>query len=364
MRAHKTYIIAEIGVNHNGSIKIAKNLIQEAKKLGANAVKFQKFIPNLMILDNTKKTSYQNKSTKTKESQKVMLNRYVLSDKDYVNLQKTCKKNNIDFLCTPFDDESLYFLLKKLKLKIIKISSTDLTNIPFLIKIAQSNVQVYLSTGMSNIEEVDIALSALVHGYKKFKTKFNPKLHKNIFKKYTKILSKKVTLMHCTSQYPAPTNELNLNILDMYKSRYSIPIGYSDHSKNFLTPIIAVAKNIDIIEVHITMSNKLTGPDHKSSLNIKDFKKYINLIKKSEIILGHSNKTVTSSEINVRKYARKSLTTTCSIKKGEIIKEKHFSVKRPGYGISPIHYYQYIGKKIMDDLSENKILVKEHFEKK
>ncbi len=352
------YVIAEIGVNHNGSVKTAMKLIREAKICGANAVKFQKFIPELMILEKTKKASYQRKLSNSNESQFEMLKKYQLKDKDYLDLHGYCRKKRIDFICTPFELVSLNFLLKKLKLPMIKISSTDLTNVPMLIEVGRRNCKVILSTGMSTLPEIDIALSALAFGNLKLKNKFSLLQQSKYLNRGKNYLKNKVTLMHCTSAYPAPPNELNLNAIDVLKKRYKTSIGYSDHSNSLITPSIVAAKNISCVEVHVTLNNKLNGPDHASSLNILKFKKYVDLIRQTETMMGRHQKYITKSEFNTKKFAQKSLVISSNIMKNDKISQENLSIKRPGTGISPIHYFDFIGKKVKINLKKNTLMSK------
>lgn len=358
MKKTNIYIIAEIGVNHNGSIAKAKKLIVQAKKCGANAIKFQHFNPDEMILSDAKKANYQI-SNKNNLNQYEMLQKLKLSDSEFIELNKFSRKNNIDFLCTPFDLLGFNFLKNTLKVSSVKISSTDLTNLPLLIAIGKSRMNVVVSSGMSEIEDVDTALSALAFGYMNIKGKFSLKRHSNLYKKYHKYLLNKIILMHCTSSYPAPMDELNLNVIDLYRERYNIRIGYSDHSHSQLTPIIAASKNIVAIEVHVTLSNKLSGPDHKSSLNMNQFSKYVNNIRLTEIYLGSNHKHITKSEMNIKKYASKSIVVKKTIKQSDKFTENNLSIMRPGYGISPLSYFDYIGRFAKKDISANTILSKD-----
>ena len=358
----KIHIIAEIGVNHNGSLTLAKKMMLASKKCGANSVKFQTYSTDDIIVSNTKKANYQIKNTKNNESQYDMLKKYELDNKNYLSLINYAKKINIELFSTACDIRSLSYLSKTLKLKTIKISSTDLTNIPLLLSAGLTKKNIIISSGMATFTEIDIALSALAYGYhslnKKDLLKFCIKKHKNLYKKYHSYLDKKITLMHCTTEYPAPKSELNLNVIDSFKKRYNIKIGYSDHSNNLITPIIAAAKNVNAIEVHVTLDHNLPGPDHICSLNMRDFKKYIKNIRETEIILGSYEKTATKSEIKNIKIVRKSLIINKDLNKNDILSNKNLSVKRPGNGIPSLLYNQYLGKSL------NRRLKKNHFLKK
>ena len=361
---NKIYIIAEAGVNHNGSFIRAKKMIKEAKKCGANAIKFQSYITKNMIIDNVAKADYQKTLSNRKESQKKMLEKYELKNEDFLKLRDYAKKNKIDLFSTPFDNDSLDFLLKKVKVPYIKISSTDITNVPLLINVGKSKKKVFLSSGMSTLTDIDIALSALIFGKLGIKNKFLITKHRNIYKKHIGYLKRKVVLMHCTTEYPAPIDELNLNVLDTYVKKYNIPIGYSDHSHNLLTPIIVSSKNICAIEAHVTINNNLSGPDHKSSFSFKEFKEYVKNIRDTETMKGFFTKQITKSEKKNMVYARKSLVLNKDIKKGERLNASTLAVKRPGYGISPIHYFSFIGKKAIKDMNKDEVISKSCFSKK
>jgi sialic acid synthase SpsE len=333
-------------------------MISAAKKSGANAVKFQNFVPEEMTLKSTEKALYQKNTTGIEESHHEMLKKYTLKEIEYKKLKDFSKKNKIDFISTPFDFKSLQFLLNKLNLKRIKVSSTDVNNIPLLIKIGESNVEVIISSGMSTIDDVDLALSALSFGNKKYKKIFDIDKHKSFYIKNKNYLKNKVTLMHCTSEYPAPAEELNLSVLETYRNRYKIKVGYSDHSCNELTPVIATSLGISAIEVHVTIDKNMKGPDHLSSLHFNEFKKYVDNIRECEIMLGSSEKIITRSEKKNIAVARKSLVLNDDLKKGERLTEKNLTLKRPGNGISPVYYYKYLNKRVKINLKKNTLLKK------
>lgn len=357
--AKKVYIIAEIGVNHNGKISIAKKLIKIAKKLGADAVKFQTYNSDELVIPTAKKAEYQLKHDKN-DTQLIMLKKYELSKDAHRNLLNYSNQIGIDFISTPFDIKSLEFLIMDLKLKTIKISSTDVTNIPYLLEVGSTQANILISSGMSNLNDIAVALSALCYGnkFKKndLKYNFNSVKNKNFYKSNHKYLKSKVKLLHCTSQYPAPNNELNLNVLETYESFFNIPIGYSDHSNSLITPIIAVSKGASVLEVHITLDKNMNGPDHKASLDPDEFKKYVENVKNTNIMLGTNIKKITNSENNNIKPARKSLVLSVDMKKGQIITISNITAKRPGNGIKPTDFYKYIGKKINKSLKTNHLL--------
>jgi len=365
---NKVHIIAEIGVNHNGDLVLAKKLMLEAKKRGADSVKFQTFNTDEMIIANTEKATYQIINTKNNESQYDMLKKYELNNNDYLSLIKYSKKINIELFSTACDIKSLQYLSKTLKLKTIKISSSDLTNIPLLLYAGSTKKNIIISSGMGNIKEVDIALSALSYGYANPKrvdaSKFSIHTHKKYYSKQYSYLSKKVTLLHCTTEYPAPVDELNINVIDTFKKRYKISVGYSDHSNNMVTPIVATSKNINVIEVHITLDKNLSGPDHLCSLNLEEFEKYVKNIRLTESMLGSFKKTPTKSECKNINSVRKSLVIKKTSKVGDNISEKNLTVKRPGKGISSLHYNEYLGKTLKKNMKINQFLKKNDIKSK
>ena len=272
LKRNRTIVIAEAGVNHNGDINIAKKLSEIASKSGADYVKFQTFDVDHLILKNTKTAIYQKRNLKSNISQYLMLKKYQLAENNYKELINFSKKKKIKFLSTAFDLKSLNFL-KKFKLDYIKIPSGEITNLPFLKEIAKLNKKILLSTGMASIKEIKQALKVL--GSKK----------------------KNITIMHCTSDYPANLNDLNLNFIKELK-KFGYQVGYSDHSSSVITPSIAVSLGSKVIEKHFTLSKKLKGPDHKASLEPQELIKMIRLIRDTEKMLGTRNKIITSSEKN------------------------------------------------------------------
>ena len=275
---------------------------------------------------------------------------------------KYAKKINIEIFSTACDVKSLKYLSKTLKLKTIKISSADLTNIPLLLHAGSTKKNIIISSGMGKIEEIDIALSALSYGHNNPNTldlvKFDILKHQKYYLKNHSYLSKKVTLLQCTTEYPAPIDELNLNIIDSFKERYKISIGYSDHSNDMATPIIATTKNVDVIEVHVTLDNNLPGPDHVCSLNMHEFKKYVKDIRKTELMLGSFKKMPTKSELKNIKSVRKSLVISAVSKKDDKLSCENLTVKRPGTGIPSLEYNKYLGKTLNKNLKENYFLKK------
>ena len=357
MKQNKIYIIAEIGVNHNGSLQHAKDLILQCKISGADAVKFQTYSSEDICDNETRKANYQIKN-KSNESQLEMLKKYELSHQEFRLLNNFAKNHKIDFITTISDISEIDFVTKDLKLKTIKVGSSDLTNIQLLLHLGKTNKNIILSTGMSDINKINIALSALAFGNKKKISNFNKKYY-NYFTKNLKYINNKITLLHCTTEYPAPLDELNLNVINTFQSLYSMKIGYSDHSKDLITAPLVTAKNINIIEVHVTKSNKMIGPDHSSSLDIDAFKKYIQIIKKSERALGSFNKKITKSENKNQKQVVKRLFIRKDIESGQILSDEYIACKRSNIGILASEYSAIINKKVNKSLKKGTRLVKQ-----
>ena len=315
-------IIAEVGLNHNGQLKMAYKLIDVAKKSGADFVKFQTSIPKLHVSKFAKKADYQIKNSKKKESQLKMLQKLSLTYQDFKKIKKYCRKRKIEFLSTPFDLKSIKFL-KGLNMKYFKIPSGEITNLPYLIKIAKLKKKVILSTGMANLKEIKDALNILTsHGTKK----------------------KNITILQCNTEYPTPLRDANIRAMLSIKKIFKVNIGYSDHTEGIESSLAAAALGARILEKHITLNKKLPGPDHKASANPKDFKKMVEGVRKITVALGDGIKKVSLSEKKNLKIARTSIVAFKKIKKGEVFTNKNLTIKRPGSGISPMKFYKVIGK--------------------
>ena len=326
------YIIAEAGVNHNGSLKLAKQLVDEAKKAGADCIKFQTFISKNIVSKNAEKAEYQNKNTQTKESQLEMLQKLELSFKDFLELKEYCKLKEIEFLSTPFDFESIDFLFN-LGMDKWKIPSGDITNLPYLIKIAKFKKPIILSTGMSTMDEIYKAINILRENG-----------------------SSDITVLHCTTEYPTPFDEVNLKAMLTIKDTFKVKIGYSDHTKGLEVPIAAVALGATVIEKHFTLDCNMDGPDQKASLEPQELKSMVESIRHIESSLGDGIKKPTKSEQKNKVIARKSIIAKIKIEKGELFSEKNITVKRPGNGISPMHWFDVIGKFAPRNFEEDELI--------
>ncbi|VDN48545.1 N,N'-diacetyllegionaminic acid synthase [Petrocella atlantisensis] len=328
----ETYIIAEAGVNHNGNLNLAKKMVDEAKKAGANCIKFQTFVTKNLVSRFAQKAEYQKKETDSKESQYDMLSNLELSFDDFIELKRYCEKKEIEFLSTAFDHSSIDFL-NELGMSKWKIPSGDITNLPYLIKIAQLHKPIILSTGMCSMEDISNALNVLkTHG------------------------ATDITVLHCTTEYPAPFKDVNLKAMVTIGETYKLPIGYSDHTIGIEVPIAAVALGATIIEKHFTIDRSLKGPDHKASIEPQEFKAMVSSIRHIEDCLGNGVKKPAESEAKNIMIARKSIVASRQINKGEMFSERNLAVKRPGNGISPMQWQTVIGQFASKDYQEDELI--------
>ncbi|MBT6053543.1 MAG: N-acetylneuraminate synthase [Candidatus Scalindua sp.] len=356
----RCYIIAEAGVNHNGSLEMARKLIDVAVEAGADAVKFQTFRAENLVSRIAPKAEYQMKTTNCTESQFEMIKKLQLGFDDYSSLIQCCQKKGIQFLATPFDLESVDLLSDTLDVPVIKLSSGDITNAPLLLKVAKTGKPVILSTGMSSLGEIEIALSVLAFGYVAPDKKFLMTNFQDIYfsEMGQEVLRKKVLLLHCTSEYPAPYGEVNLHAMDTLQKSFCLQVGLSDHTLGIAISIAAAALGAVVIEKHFTLSRKLSGPDHKASLEPHELKTMVESIRQVEEALGSPDKIPTPSELKNRPVFRKSLIASDDIKKGEIITGNKLVVKRPGSGISPINYWEYLGSTADRDYKQDEMIEK------
>ncbi len=314
------YIIAEAGVNHNGDIDIAKRLIDAAAEAGADAVKFQMFKADKLAATGAGLAEYQKKNIadhNAADSQQEMLRKLELSQEAHITLQKYCEERGIDFLSSPFDIESMRFLIS-IGMDTIKIPSGEITNYPYLMEAANSNKRIILSTGMSAMDEVREAVE--------------------VFGKRADL-----TLLHCNTQYPTPYEDVNLRAMMTLKQELGCNIGYSDHTLGIEVPIAAVSMGASVIEKHFTLDKNMQGPDHKASLEPDELKAIVCAIRHIEAALGDGYKRVTDSERGNIAVARKSIVAAKDIKKGELFSEENLTTKRPGDGISPMRWNEIIG---------------------
>ena len=330
--SNHVYIIAEAGVNHNGNLELAKKLIDVAAKSGADAVKFQTFVPENLVSRYAEKADYQKEITDKKESQLEMLQKLMLKKEWHQVLIDYAEMKGIQFISTPFDFESIDFLAE-LDLPLYKIPSGEITNLPYLEKIGKIGKPVILSTGMSTLEEVREALDILRENG-----------------------CPKVSVLHCNTQYPTPYEDVNLAVMDSLRKKLGIEVGYSDHTLGIEVPIAAVAMGATIIEKHFTLDKSMDGPDHKDSLEPDELSAMVRAIRNIEKAIGSADKRVTESEQGNKCVVRKSIVAKREIRKGEIFSDLNITAKRPGTGISPMRWYEVIGKAAIRDFKEDELI--------
>ncbi|QLG38207.1 N-acetylneuraminate synthase [Paenibacillus sp. E222] len=329
------YIIAEVGVNHNGSLDRALQCVDQAFLCGADAVKFQTFNSKKLVTRHAQKAEYQAENTGDYGSQLEMLQQLELSYSDFIKIKQYCDKKEIDFLSTPFDEESADFL-NSIQVNAFKISSGDMNNHPFLQKVDQYGRPIILSTGMADLNEIRESLEV--------------------------ITKSDVSLLHCTSDYPAPVEDVNLHAIHTMASEFKKVIGYSDHTTGIEVSIAAVAVGARIIEKHFTLDRSLPGPDHKASLEPDEFSALVKAIRKVEQSMGDGVKRCMPSEQTTRSVARKSLVAGRSMKVGEQMQEHDLVIKRPGTGIPPKYYFDFVGRTLVRDVEQDQLLSREDFE--
>jgi len=330
------FIIAEAGVNHNGSVELAKQLIDVASNSGADAVKFQTFKAENLVAKDTQKAEYQKQTTDASESQFDMIKKLELDVEAHKELIAYCQEKDIMFLSTPFDHESID-LLSDLGLKIFKIASGEITNLPYLRHVGSLDKQVILSTGMSNLKEVGDALNILINAGT---SKDN------------------ITVLHANTMYPTPMEDVNLNAMLTIQKEFDVAVGYSDHTLGIEVDIAAVAMGASCIEKHFTLDRAMDGPDHRASLEPEELKEMVDSIRNIEKALGSSEKKPSQSESVNIDIARKSIISKTDINKGDILDENNLCVKRPGNGISPMRWNEVIGTIAIKDYKKDTLIEK------
>lgn len=332
---NSTLIIAEAGVNHNGDLQLAKQLIDAAADAGVDYVKFQTFKSEKLVSKNAQKADYQKKNTEdANESQLKMLQKLELSEANHLELIEYCKSKNIKFLSTAFDLESIDFL-NKLNIDLFKVPSGEITNYPYLEKIGSLGKPVIISTGMATLDEIGQALAIVI---------------KNGTPRH------KITVLHCNTEYPTPMHDVNLNAMQTIGETYSVKIGYSDHTLGIEVPIAAVALGARVIEKHFTLDKTLPGPDHKASLEPSELKAMVKAIRNIEDALGDFEKEPTPSELKNKDIARKSIVASQAISKGDTFTKANITTKRPGNGISAMEWPNIIGTKAKKDYLEDDLI--------
>ena len=328
----KIFIIAEAGDNHNGSLEFAFQLVDKAAEAGADCVKFQTFVTEEVISKRAEKAEYQKESTGAEESQYEMVKKLELSFENFKELQRYAQEKGLTFLSTPFDIPSVDFLAS-IHVPYFKIPSGEITNLPYLIRIAQTGRDIILSTGMAEMDEIETAVRILrEHG------------------------AGEISLLHCNTEYPTPMEDVNLRAMLSLKEKFGVKVGYSDHTKGIEVPIAAAALGAEIIEKHFTLDHNMEGPDHKASLEPDELKAMVDGIRNIEKALGSGIKTASNSEKKNIDIARKSIVARKKIVKGETLTEENLAVKRPGNGISPMKWYEVIGTTAVRDFDEDEMI--------
>ncbi|MBN8444763.1 MAG: N-acetylneuraminate synthase [Gammaproteobacteria bacterium] len=338
-----TLIIAEAGVNHNGDEKLAFQLVDKAYAAGADIVKFQTFKAKNLVTTQAKQADYQVTNTGKQESQLAMLSRLELSYEAHHQLVAYCSKLGIEFLSTAFDSESLEFLVNDLKLTRLKIPSGEITNAPLVLQHARTGCDLIVSTGMATLADIEAVLGVIAFGYTT-PAETEPSIDAFQAAYFSdegkKALKAKVTVLHCTTEYPAPLIDINLRAMDTLASSFGLPVGYSDHSEGIVVPIAAVARGATLIEKHFTLDKEMEGPDHKASLDPSELKAMVAAIRAVELTLGDGIKGPRPSEIKNKAAARKSIVAARDIAEGQIITADDLAVKRPGTGLTPYKFWE------------------------
>lgn len=325
-------IIAEAGVNHNGSLEVAKKMVLAAKAAGVDYIKFQTFVPKKLVSKYAAKADYQKQTTDANESQLKMLEKLALTQNDFFELKAYCIECGVGFISTPFDLDSISFL-NKLNMDFWKVPSGEITNLPYLEAIARTGRDVVMSTGMCNIDEIKEAVEVLEQNG-----------------------TKSIALLHCNTQYPTPFEDVNLKAMLHIQAETSKVVGYSDHTVGIEVPVAAVALGAQIIEKHFTLDKNMDGPDHKASLEPGELKAMVSAIRNIEQSLGNGTKIMTASEKQNAPIARKSIVAACHINEGDVFTSENITTKRPGSGISPMQWYKVLGQVAKRDFLEDEMI--------
>lgn len=325
-------IIAEAGVNHNGSLGLAKKMVDAAKEAGVDYVKFQTFNPEKLVSKYAEKAEYQKEATGSDETQLQMLQKLTLTEDNFLSLRDYCREVGIGFISTPFDIDSIAFL-ETFDMDFWKVPSGEITNLPYLEAIARTKRKVVMSTGMCDMNEIQATIEVL-----------------------EKNGTTDITLLHCNTQYPTPYEHVNLSAMNSIRDALHKEVGYSDHTQGIEVPIAAVAMGATVIEKHFTLDKNMEGPDHKASLNPVELQQMVMAIRNIEQAIGNGLKVPSSSEMANKAVARKSIVASRDIKQGEVFSEENLTTKRPGTGISPMKWYDVIGKVAVRDFSEDEII--------
>ena len=325
-------VIAEAGVNHNGSFELAKRMVDAAKEAGVDYVKFQTFNPEKLVSRYAAKAEYQKRTTGVDESQLEMLQKLTLTNENFIDLRDYCSKVEIGFISTPFDLDSISFL-NTFDMDFWKIPSGEVTNLPYLEAVAKTGRRVIMSTGMCDVQEIMDAVGVL-----------------------ERLNVPEIILLHCNTQYPTPYEHVNLSAMNEIKKITGKTVGYSDHTQGIEVSVAAVAMGAAVIEKHFTLDKSMDGPDHQASLDPVELKQMVTAIRNIEKAIGTGMKEPSSSEIVNRTVARKSIVASRDIKKGETLSEENVTTKRPGNGVSPMRWHEVLGTSAIRDFSEDELI--------
>ena len=354
----RIYVIAEAGVNHNGDMALARQLIDAAADAGADAVKFQTFKAERLVSETAPKAAYQKTATAADETQFAMLKRLELPPESHHALIERCRERKIDFLSTPFDIGSLRFLVDELHLTTLKIPSGEITNGPLLLEAARSHVRLLLSTGICTLEEVEEALGVLAFGFTEPAAQPTRHAFRSALATPAGLgaVRQHVTVLHCTSEYPAPLTDVNLRAMETMGAAFGTPIGFSDHTQGITADIAAAALGASVIEKHFTLDRSLPGPDHGASLEPGQLAEMVAAIRGVEKALGDGVKTPRPSEAGNLHIVRKSLVALHPIRAGETFTAENLGAKRPGNGVSPMEYWDLLGRPAPRDFQEDETI--------
>lgn len=355
--AERTFFIAEAGVNHNGSLDLALQLVDVAAAAGVDAVKFQTFKAAKLVTATAAKADYQVTNMKEAGAQLEMLQRLELSEQDHHRLVARCRETGIRFMSTAFDSESLSFL-SKLDMPALKLPSGDITCAPLLLQAARLRMPLIVSTGMSTLAEIEDALGVIAFG---LTSDAVPTSRADFLSAYCssegrQALARHVSLLHCVTQYPAPPASVNLRAMDSMAACFGLPVGYSDHTLGIEVSLAAVARGATIIEKHFTLDRTLPGPDHAASLEPPELKQLVAGIRKIEIALGSSIKAPTAAETGNRPAARRSLVAARALRQGELITSEALAFKRPGHGVSPMEFWDMVGRRAVRGFAVDELI--------
>ena len=358
MAHSSTFIIAEAGVNHNGDLALACRMVEAAAAAGADAVKFQSFKAEKIATARAPKADYQARNTGAQGGQLEMLKALELTEDDHYRLFEACQEAGVEFMSTPFDTDSAHFLADVVGVKRLKVASGEITNAPLLLEMALTGKPIVLSTGMSTLEDVEAALGVLAFGYISTNDDSSQERFKYAFQSAVgqAALRSNVTVLHCTSEYPAPPDTIHLRTMTALADKFGLPVGLSDHSVGIAVATAAVARGAVMIEKHMTLDRSLPGPDHKASLIPEELTDMVAAIRIVEQALGFADKTPGEAELITRGVVRKSLVALRSIAKGDAFDVANLGAKRPGGGISPLAYWSYLGRPAARDYAADEVI--------